>query len=370
MSIRIFISVILVVIVSQTNAQDYSPFFLGHVWIYDILEDGTIAGTDTMRVDETLISGDTTFYYVSSHKNYTDGRAQEDPEMDIFLDGIMDLNNVYVRASLGDTIVTDLLYFKHTYTHLDNYSNQLFSVTSYFIGDYDLPLTSYKNCFWLKVSVSDSTGFVMAPDLGIVATIEDGSITRAMKENNLPPVTNCKLDLCEGDSVMLHARYIKDEGIYRDTLSGSDGSDSIVATSVTVLPVSESTVDITICYGESYYAGGTQQTASGVYYDTYVNFAGCDSTVTTNLTVEVCAGSFTGPDQNKKLRVYPNPTSGILHIEAASLEHIEVFDVFGKLIHESGNNTFDFSPLPQGCYYVKCYDLNHEFSVRKVIYQK
>ncbi len=421
MSLRNFISIILVIIGSQANAQDYSPFFLGHEWIYDILEDGTIVGTDTMRVDETLSSGDTTFYYVSNHTNYTDGRPQEDPELNIFLDGFIDLNNVYVRTSLGESIVMDLLYFKHAYTHLENYSNQLFSATSYFIGDYDLPLSSYKDCFWLKINESDSTGFVMAPDLGIVATIEAGSMTRAMKENNLPPVTNVKLYLCEGDSVMLHSRYIKDEGIYRDTLSGSEGSDSIVAaavtvlpvsvytedmsicqgesyfaggadqtiqgtyydtlvnmvgcdsvviTNLTILPVSESSTDVTICDGESYFAGGAQQTTSGVYVDTYVNAAGCDSTVTTNLTVEICAGSFTGPDQYKKLRVFPNPTSGILYIEAASLEHIEVFDVFGKLIHESGNKMFDFSDLPQGCYYVKCYDQNHEFSVRKVIYQK
>jgi hypothetical protein len=129
MSLRNFISIILVIIVSQANAQDYSPFFLGHEWIYDILEDGTIVGTDTMRVDETLSSGDTTFYYVSNHTNYTDGRPQEDPELNIFLDGFIDLNNVYVRASLGESIVMDLLYFKHTYTHLENYSNQLWPVT-------------------------------------------------------------------------------------------------------------------------------------------------------------------------------------------------------------------------------------------------
>ena len=56
---------------------------------------------------------------------------------------------------------------------------------------------------------------------------------------------------------------------------------------VTVLPLSESAEDVTICEGESHFAGGAEQTESGVYFDTFKNSAGCDSTVTTNLTVEL-----------------------------------------------------------------------------------
>ncbi len=574
MSIRYILSIVFVLIVVQSKAQDYSPFYLGNEWVYNILEAGEVVGTDTMRCDDTVISGDTTFYIIKNYLNYTDGRPQPEPEEKIFLEGIVDPNFVFARTAVPALGMIDLLYFKHAYTNLETYSNLFFNTTVYYIGDYDLPSGNYKDCYWLDMDVSDSTGFIVAPDLGIVAAIEAGSISRTMKENNLPIVTSDELSLCDGDSVLLHSRYVKDEGIYRDTLSSSNGSDSIVLTTVTVLPVSESAEDVTICYGasyfaggsdqtesgiyfdtltnmngcdsivtttltvlplsessvdvticegesyfaggsdqtesgiysdtytdaagcdstvttkltvsspsessvdvticdgesyfaggadqtesgiytdtytfplgcdstvitnltvlppsassidmticagesyfaggadqtesgvysdtytnaagcdstvttnltvlppsassidvticagESYFAGGADQTESGVYSDTYTNTAGCDSTVTTNLTVEVCAGSFPGSDNDMTLRVYPNPVSGILFIESATLEHIEIFDVFGKLIHTSTDDTFNFSDLSDGCYYLKCFHLNHDVSVRKVIHQK
>src|SRR5688500_1303543 len=88
--------------------------------------------------------------------------------------------------------------------------------------------------------------------------------------------------------------------IYTDTLTSANGCDSVVTTNLTVLPHSATTVDTSICNGESYFAAGAAQTATGVYYDTLVSANGCDSVVTTNLTVtptvatsvseEICSG--------------------------------------------------------------------------------
>ena len=86
MSTRFLITSILLIVASYIAAQDYSPFSLGHEWIFDIYENGNIVGTDTMRCEESLTSGDTTFYDVYNYTNYTDGRPQEDPEVNTFLD--------------------------------------------------------------------------------------------------------------------------------------------------------------------------------------------------------------------------------------------------------------------------------------------
>ncbi|MBU1758199.1 T9SS type A sorting domain-containing protein [Patescibacteria group bacterium] len=56
------------------------------------------------------------------------------------------------------------------------------------------------------------------------------------------------------------------------------------------------TIDFTICDGEVYWAGGSWQSTSGTYVDTLSNINGCDSIVTTNLTVNPLTTLDLGPD--------------------------------------------------------------------------
>ena len=42
----------------------------------------------------------------------------------------------------------------------------------------------------------------------------------------------------------------------------------------------------TICQGDSILLGGTYQTVAGNYYDTLINVFGCDSVLTTTLTID------------------------------------------------------------------------------------
>jgi len=69
-----------------------------------------------------------------------------------------------------------------------------------------------------------------------------------------------------------------------NTLNGCSGTDIVEVTSVT--QNSSSTANITICDGESYTPpGGNEETASGTFVTVIPNAIGCDSTITTNLTV-------------------------------------------------------------------------------------
>ena len=74
-------------------------------------------------------------------------------------------------------------------------------------------------------------------------------------------------------------------GTYRDTFTSKLGCDSVVVTRLTVLPKYEKTVDVSICQGKSYFAGGAQQTTVGTYRDTFASKLGCDSVVLTRLSV-------------------------------------------------------------------------------------
>ena len=53
---------------------------------------------------------------------------------------------------------------------------------------------------------------------------------------------------------------------------------------------------MSICDGESVFLQGANQTTSGTYVDTYTSIYGCDSLVTTNLTVHPLPLAFAGND--------------------------------------------------------------------------
>jgi len=93
--------------------------------------------------------------------------------------------------------------------------------------------------------------------------------------------------ICEGETYTLPDGEIVAESLIDTTiLTGVDGTDSIVITYLTVLPISTSFVLAEICEGETYLLpGGSIATAPGTYADTLLSAAGCDSIIITTLTV-------------------------------------------------------------------------------------
>ena len=114
------------------------------------------------------------------------------------------------------------------------------------------------------------------------------------------PVTNISTAICDGDSYFAGGAFQTVAGIYRDTLTSAQGCDSVVVTTLGILPVYGDTIYVSICDGDGYFAGGAPQTAPGYYYDTLTNASGCDSIIVTKLTVHpittttinnnICAG--------------------------------------------------------------------------------
>jgi gliding motility-associated-like protein len=74
-------------------------------------------------------------------------------------------------------------------------------------------------------------------------------------------------------------------GTYTDTLVTTYGCDSVATLILTINPVAYQINHVTICHGQSYWAGGAFQTSTGVFHDTLLTYLDCDSIVTTLLTV-------------------------------------------------------------------------------------
>ena len=99
--------------------------------------------------------------------------------------------------------------------------------------------------------------------------------------------SNIIASICSGKSYTLpHGSTATTTGIYKDTLASIGGCDSIITTNLTVTPASTNTVNPSICLGNTYtLPKGNSVSSAGTYIDTLKTAVGCDSIITTNLTV-------------------------------------------------------------------------------------
>lgn len=93
--------------------------------------------------------------------------------------------------------------------------------------------------------------------------------------------------ICSGQNYTLPGgAVVTTAGTYMDTISLGSGCDSIITTNLTVNPAVTSSQNPSICTGQNYtLPGGTVVSTAGTYMDTLLSSSGCDSIITTTLTV-------------------------------------------------------------------------------------
>jgi hypothetical protein len=92
--------------------------------------------------------------------------------------------------------------------------------------------------------------------------------------------------ICTGESYDFGGTAYTETGEYEHTFVSVNGCDSVVTLTLTVNPVYNETVEVTIHEDElPYIFGGESLNESGVFTKTFASVAGCDSTVTLTLTV-------------------------------------------------------------------------------------
>ncbi len=349
-------------------AQDYMPLQVGNEWIYELVDhDGVTIATDSMLCQGSYFSGDTLFYEFTSYITFTDGNGEDFAESTLFFNGISDPNTVYVRSFMDEPNFIDLEYFKHVYTSGETYGGEFLTLTALYLGDYTVPYGTFSDCYFLKIMDTDSSGLIVAPEMGLIGTLEEGAPYYGLIRARQVSITETEKSTCDGDSLLISGSYVSVAGVYSDTLTASSGADSIDLVTLTIIPSFELTIDTAICEGTSYFAGGADRTESGTYYDTLQSATGCDSVIITRLTVEICTGTPAEASPNYQDLIYPNPTTGVIHISGEHITTVEVYDLFGgKLLQFTGNAT-DLRILPDGCYFVKCVFSDGTAEIRKIL---
>ncbi len=108
--------------------------------------------------------------------------------------------------------------------------------------------------------------------------------------------------ICSNESYVVGGNTYSLPGIYNDTLTSFIGCDSIITTVLSVLPYSDFVAQALLCEGDSIVINNHIYSDNGVYVDTLVNINGCDSILTTHVivypvnfisnTINICQGDF------------------------------------------------------------------------------
>lgn len=117
------------------------------------------------------------------------------------------------------------------------------------------------------------------------ATINNTGLINPMPYVQAILNTTQSATICDGDSYVLGSNAYTTAGVYTDVTPAVNGCDSLVTLTLSVAPTSSSSQTLTICEGENVVVGPNTYTTTGIYTDVISTSNGCDSTVTTDLTV-------------------------------------------------------------------------------------
>ena len=100
------------------------------------------------------------------------------------------------------------------------------------------------------------------------------------------------------------------------------------------------------------------------YYTMSISGADCDSVI--GLTLDVLVG--TNETTNADLTVWPNPTTGTLHIEAEGIEKVEILNLLGQTVLTAKNEeSIDINHLEKGVYFLMVSNNNGLKAITKVV---
>jgi hypothetical protein len=112
--------------------------------------------------------------------------------------------------------------------------------------------------------------------------------------------TTLNQSICAGESYQFNQETLTESGTYQQQLSAADGCDSIIMLHLEVLDKNETMLTQSICEGASFSFNDQELNTAGIFRDTLTNVNGCDSFIILNLAItdkyetvlneQICAG--------------------------------------------------------------------------------
>ena len=202
---------------------------------------------------------------------------------------------------------------------------------------------------------------------------KDSIITTTLSQINATFIAK-SASICEGESYTLpHGNTTTVAGVFIDTFSNSVGCDSIITSTVTVNPVYTIFKEDTIYKNDVYtLPNGSTTSASGTYVNNLstVSFH-CDSVITVHLTV-LDTSTLSGIQQltNRPVKFILNGTAlTIMNHSGSRMDKLEIYNSIGMLVKEFTNpeNNLLLPVLPKDIYLIRGITLRNEQYTQKVV---
>ncbi|UTW61731.1 T9SS type A sorting domain-containing protein [bacterium SCSIO 12741] len=148
------------------------------------------------------------------------------------------------------------------------------------------------------------------------------------------------------------------------TLSSHQGCDSVVQLALT-LHHSQQTTDSITAFNTYTWNGVTYSSSNYTAMDTLTDIHGCDSVVTLALTIIINSTGEAHNHSNKTLQLYPNPTSGLVHLKMANMPSgsytLAIYNMIGAIVHQQEVMVdareqvldLDLRSVPKGKYWIR-----------------
>ena len=150
--------------------------------------------------------------------------------------------------------------------------NSLFTIEGNTLRTNDTYVCSHQTEYSVRIRTTDIGGLSFEKSFDLNEIIQHQT-----------PILRLNKEICEGSSIDFYGRELTEAGTYTDTLTTAEGCDSVIVWYVKVNPSYVVNLDTTVC--DQFIWNDSTYTQSGLISYTYVLATGCDSTVNYNLTV-------------------------------------------------------------------------------------
>ena len=197
-------------------------------------------------------------------------------------EGIANSNNVAI-TSLIDEVSPSSVNTLYGFTLTGNSSNYNTNILALVNNTTTQNITSCSNYTWAQTGQTYTTAGMYYDTVNLYAGCDSVYILNLNFTVIAGPTVS--ITNCTNYTWAQNGQTYASSGTYTDTVPSSAGCDSTITLNLTIAPLAPVTVAASGCLNYTWALNGATYSSSGMYTDTVQTASGCDSIVTLNLTI-------------------------------------------------------------------------------------